>query len=101
MSVLRLKEVLKEKGLSSKYLAEKVGVTPATISNINNGNHFPKEELLVNIARVLDIEVRELFKTSKKLSGEPIYIEKNGSYIKIGELDLKRLDEGSVVGSDE
>ena len=101
MSILRLKEVLKEKGYSSKSLAEKVGVTPATISNINNGNHFPKEELLVNIAGVLEVEVRDLFKTNKKLSGEPIYIERNGEFVKIGELDLKRLDEGSVANLDE
>jgi len=101
MSILRLKELLAEKGFSSKYLAEKVGVTPATISNINNGNHFPKEELLVNIAKVLDVEVRDLFKSNRKLSGRPIYVEQNGKYTKVGELKLDRLDEGSVPGPDD
>lgn len=95
MSTLRLKELLAEKGYSSKYLAEKVEVTPATISNINNGNHFPKEELLIKIAEVLGVEVRDLFKTNTKLSGSPIYIEKDGKYIKVGELKLDPLDFNS------
>lgn len=95
MSTLRLKELLVEKGFSSKYLAEKVEVTPATISNINNGNHFPKEELLIKIAEVLGVEVRDLFKTSNKLSGSPIYIEQDGKYIKVGELKLDSLDLNS------
>lgn len=100
MSILRLKDVLVEKGISSKYLAEQTGVTPATISNINNGNHFPKEELLIKIAKVLGVEVRYLFKTNKKLSGEPIYIKRNESYIRIGELDLKRFNENSKADSE-
>lgn len=98
MSVLRLKEVLAEKGISSKSLAEQVNVTPATISNINNGNHFPKEELLVKIAEVLQVEVRDLFRSNKKISGRPIYVEQDGKFVKIGELKLDRLDEGSVAG---
>ncbi|WP_157207775.1 helix-turn-helix domain-containing protein [Mariniflexile maritimum] len=35
MEVLRLKELLKEKCVSGKELAEKVNVTPASISNIS------------------------------------------------------------------
>lgn len=89
MSVLRLKDLLSEKGISSKYLSEQVGVTPATISNINNGHHFPKEELLLKIAKVLDVDIRDLFLTTKKTTGQSIFIEKEGEYIKIGELKLK------------
>ncbi|MEO2061937.1 MAG: helix-turn-helix transcriptional regulator [Christiangramia sp.] len=98
MSILRLGELLDQKGFSGKYLAEQVDVTPATISNIKKGNHFPKEDLLIKIAEVLGVEVRDLFKTNRKLSGQPIYVEQDGKYIKVGELKLDRLDEGSVAG---
>ncbi|MGY0427080.1 MAG: helix-turn-helix transcriptional regulator [Polaribacter sp.] len=70
MSVLRLKEVLKEKGISGKGLAETVGVTQATISNISNGNHFPKPDLLLKIAETLDIDIKDLF-NSTKIDKEP------------------------------
>ncbi|QTD37047.1 helix-turn-helix transcriptional regulator [Polaribacter batillariae] len=65
MNVLRLKEVLKEKGISGKGLSEKVGVTQATISNISNGNHFPKPDLLLQIAETLDVDVKDLFNSTK------------------------------------
>lgn len=65
MSILRLKELLKEKEMSGKTLAEKVQVTPASISNIVQGNSFPKPELLVNIAAVLDIDIKDLFYSTK------------------------------------
>jgi len=101
MGLLRVKELLAEKGISGKLLAEKIGVTPATVSNINNGNHFPKEELLVKISQVLECEVRDLFISKATNSGKSIFIEENGKYIKIGEIKPERLDEGSVAGSDE
>jgi transcriptional regulator with XRE-family HTH domain len=65
MSVLRLKEILKEKEMSGKGLAEIVGVTQATISNISNGNHFPKPDLLLKIAETLDVDVKDLFNSTK------------------------------------
>jgi transcriptional regulator with XRE-family HTH domain len=94
MELLKIKELLKEKGMTSKDLAEKLEVTPATVSNINNGNHFPKPELLKKIAEVLDVDIRELFAPTKpetSTNTEPIYIEKDGKYLNIGELKLKDL----------
>lgn len=63
--MLRLKEVMKEKGITGKELSEMVGITPASVSNIANGNHFPKPELLKQIAEVLDVDIRELFIPTK------------------------------------
>ena len=65
MSILRLKELLKEKGITGKELSEKVEVTPASISNIVQGNSFPKPELLVKIADTLNIDIRDLFNSTK------------------------------------
>jgi len=66
MNILRLKELLKQKELSGKDLAEKVGVTPASISNIVQGNSFPKPELLLKIADTLDVDIRDLFIPTKE-----------------------------------
>ena len=88
MSALRLKEILSEKGLSSKYLAEQTNVTPATISNINKGVHFPTKDLLFKIAEVLEVDVKDLFYSTKDTAGKPIFIQEDGKYVKIGELNI-------------
>lgn len=68
MNILRLKEVLKEKEMTGKDLAEKVEVTPASISNIVQGNSFPKPELLLKIAETLNVDIRQLFHPTKENS---------------------------------
>lgn len=94
MNLLRLKEVLKEKGVSGKDLADRVEVSAQTISNIIQGSNFPKPELLNRIAEELDVDIRDLFHQTKEVPTEPIYIRKDGTFINIGEL---RLDEVKKV----
>ena len=93
MNLLRLKEVLKEKEVSGKDLAERVEVSPQTISNIIQGSNFPKPELLNRIAEVLDVDIRELFISTKDNVREPLYIEREGKYISIGEIRLSSANE--------
>lgn len=82
-----------EKGITGKDLAERVGVSSVAISNIASGNSFPKPELLKKIAEELNVDIRELFVPTKEESAtEPIYIEREGRFIQIGEL---KLDEES------
>ncbi len=90
MELLRLKELLKEKDITGKDLAEKVGVSSVAISNITSGNSFPKPELLKSIAEVLDIDIRELFIPTKESVKEAIYVQKDGKYTQVGEIDLNR-----------
>ena len=92
MEVLRLKEVLKEKKMSGKGLAEAVNVTPVSISNIAQGNSFPKPELLIEIANTLDVDVSELFNKTKDVTHLNGFIEYKGNIHKIKSLsDLKAL----------
>jgi transcriptional regulator with XRE-family HTH domain len=65
MNILRLKEILREKDIYGKELANKVGVSQNTISNIANGMNFQKPTLLIAMAKVLDVDVRELFIRTK------------------------------------
>lgn len=91
MEILRLKEVLLEKGVAGKELAERVSVSAVTISTITSGNSFPKPDLLKKIAEELNVDIRELFHPTKDTGSEYIYIEQDGKYIKIGELKLDQL----------
>lgn len=64
-TLLRLKEVLKEKEMTGKDLAIKVGVSETTISQHVGGTQYPRPELLLKIATALDVDVRDLFKSTK------------------------------------
>jgi transcriptional regulator with XRE-family HTH domain len=66
MSVLRLKEVLKEKEMSGKKLAEIVGITETSLSRIINGDQQPRFDLLLKIAQTLNVDIRELFHPTKE-----------------------------------
>ncbi|MCM1523223.1 MAG: helix-turn-helix domain-containing protein [Ruminococcus sp.] len=49
----RLAKLLNEQGVSQKQLAEKIGVTQASMSRYMNTDRIPKSEILANIATVL------------------------------------------------
>lgn len=58
---LRIKEILKEKGISQIELAEKMGKSKQYISNILTGSKGMSIATLVEIAKILDVEFRDLF----------------------------------------
>ena len=86
MSVLRLKELLKEKGISGKDLADKVGVSANSISFIATGKTQPRFDLLLQIAKVLDVDIRDLFNSTKNKGSETLYVNRDGSFVPVGEL---------------
>ena len=63
--ILRIKDVMKEKGVSRDDLAKAVDVSTTTISNINSEKNYPSYPLLVQIAAALDVDVRELLVSTK------------------------------------
>lgn len=65
MEILRLKELMAQKGMSREDLASKVGVSMTTISNINSEKNLPTIHLLLQIAEALDVDIREMFKPTK------------------------------------
>ena len=56
----RIKVVLVEKKKTSKWLAEIMGKDPATISKWCTNTAQPSLETLISIAKILDVDVREL-----------------------------------------
>ena len=57
----RIAKLRKIKGISQEILAEELGLSIKAISIIETGSHLTKSENFDKIAKVLGIEVRELF----------------------------------------
>lgn len=65
MAMNRIKAVLVEKQLTSKWLAQELGKAENTVSRWCSNKVQPSLENLVEIAKVLDIEVRILITPTK------------------------------------
>ena len=61
----RLKVVLAEKKRTNKWLADALGKDPATVSKWCTNTAQPCLETLLEIARVLEVDVKDLLKSSK------------------------------------
>lgn len=60
----RIKELLKEKGITISNLAEQIGTTQTSLSRALGDNGNPTYETLNKIANVLNVEMSELFKSN-------------------------------------
>lgn len=60
----RIKVMLAEKEKTNKWLAEQVGKDPATISKWCTNTAQPSLEMLFQIAKVLNVEVKDLLRES-------------------------------------
>jgi transcriptional regulator with XRE-family HTH domain len=81
MAVFRIKEIMNLKSMSRDELAKRVDVTTATISNITSEKNFPTISLLLKIAQELDVDVRELFISTKGTSVSQTEIEEAKSLL--------------------
>jgi transcriptional regulator with XRE-family HTH domain len=70
---LRIKEVLKEKGLTSVWLASQIGITQPNTSNIVSGKSNPSLETLEKIANALDVSISALFSEKEPIVGVLIF----------------------------
>jgi len=83
---LRIKELFKEKGMRMCDLAEKMGINQANLASSLNGN--PTLTRLQDVAKVLGVEVYELFVKPSTLSGRLNgYVEIDGEVAKISTED--------------
>ena len=64
----RLKVVLAEKKRTNKWLAEQLGKDPATVSKWCTNTIQPNVETLVEIAKLLSVDIQDLFWPIKKQS---------------------------------
>ena len=62
----RIKVMLAEKGRTNKWLAVQVGKDPATISKWCTNAAQPSLEMLLQVAKVLEVEVKDLIREQDK-----------------------------------
>lgn len=61
----RIKEILKEQGRTQTWLAEKIGKSYVIVTNYCNNNAQPSIQVLTDISKILDIDIRELLVSTK------------------------------------
>ena len=65
---MRIKELRKNKGLSQEEAAEKINISSKYLSRIEMGQHFPSIDTLVNLADVLNVELKDFFEFAHETS---------------------------------
>lgn len=88
MAKLRVKQIVKEKGLTLAKVAEELKIHPVNLSTTLNGN--PTLSTLSRIAEVLQVEVTDLIETENKpnVSG---FVKVNGEVIELSSVaDLEQ-----------
>jgi len=64
-AINRLKVVLAEKGRTNKWLAETLRKNETTISRWCTNEVQPSMEIFINIAKLLNVDVKELINSTK------------------------------------
>lgn len=62
----RIKVVLAEKDKSNKWLAEQLGKDPATISKWCTNTSQPDLAILLQVANLLEVDVKDLLNSSRE-----------------------------------
>jgi putative transcriptional regulator len=62
----RIKEVLEEKGIKQIWLAEKLGKSYNMVNAYAKNRQQPRLETLMEIANILDVDVKDLIISNKE-----------------------------------
>ncbi len=68
----RIRELRKERGLTQRALAERVGVSQQNVSQIEKGDRQPQAEELPRFARALGVPVSSLFPSEEETATVPV-----------------------------
>ena len=68
----RLQEMRKARGLGATDIANRVGVTRQTIHAIESGDYVPNTAVALQLARVLEVRVEDLFSLRRDASERPL-----------------------------
>ncbi|HCT54584.1 MAG TPA: transcriptional regulator [Balneola sp.] len=61
----RIKEVLEQKGIKQTWLAEQLGKSYNMVNAYAQNRQQPRLETLMEIAKILDIDIKELLVSNK------------------------------------
>lgn len=87
MERFKIKEIIKEKGMTMQQLSEELGIHRTNLSTSLSGN--PTLSRLEDIAKILDVKLTDLFKEDegvkeKKLNG---FVEFDGEIFRINAIE--------------
>src|SRR3989337_325281 len=83
---LRVKELLREKGWTTKILAEKTGMSESYLTHIKNGTRRWNEDSLRKLANAFEISLIDLFAQRRKRTDD---IDSNISMPEKSDVELK------------
>jgi SOS-response transcriptional repressor LexA len=83
---LRVKELLREKGWTTKVLAEKTGMSESYLTHIKNGTRRWNEDSLRKLANAFEVSPIDLFAQRRQRTDD---IDKNVSLPEKSDVDLK------------
>lgn len=63
-NINRIRVVLAEQSRTNKWLADQIGVSEVTVSRWVNNTQQPSVEVFVEIARILKVDIKELFEST-------------------------------------
>lgn len=84
--MFRVPEICKEKGITQRELAERMGVRPSSLNEAINGNL--RYSTMRKIAKALDVSVPELFEERDRVK---ILVQVNGETHEITEKDILEI----------
>lgn len=89
----RVKELRLKKGLSQTELAQLVGVTPSTISQVESNMIYPSLPGLLKMAEILSVEVSSFFQEQSGNKRRVVFSSREAVAVK-----FPALPEGSISG---
>jgi transcriptional regulator with XRE-family HTH domain/KaiC/GvpD/RAD55 family RecA-like ATPase len=83
---MRLKELRTKRGLSQKELADLVGVTPSTISQVESNLIYPSLPALLKMAEILSVQMSSFFQPKTETTSRIVFPSEEGVDIKFPDL---------------
>lgn len=85
----RIQDCRKLKKITQEKMAESIGIDTISLSKIETGKNYPTAENLAKIAKILDIDVYELFINDKIKSNSELLTEIQNLLSKISKNNQK------------
>ena len=81
----RIYQFRRNSGLSQEQLAEKIGVSKVTVSNLINDKTMPSLKTMEDVANALDVPMWQLFASPDEVGGNGFTCPKCGAKLKLVE----------------
>lgn len=86
-SVLKIKDLCKEKGVTLRELAAKMQVAPEALTRVVSPGSNPTLNTLLNAARALNVNIDELFAGVEDKVPINGFVEVDGTIVKVKSID--------------